>query len=136
MRICANFCLASWMNCSLISQMTHVSRFSLGDHQVQSKSQAPKKHANTSTHHPPHPLNEMTSSNPYSPPLSFSNLCYSRVNHTRTTSTTSQPRVSTTTAAVVPPVQDAQFEDKELEEIRRYEDFTTIGTSPPPSDGG
>ena len=35
-----------------------------------------------------------------------------------------QPRQS---LSVPPP--DAQFEDKELEEIRRYEDFTTIGKS-------
>jgi len=54
----------------------------------------------------------------------------SRANHTRTTSSASQPRVSTTTAVIAPAVQDAQFEDKELEEIRRYEDFTTIGIFP------
>ena len=36
-----------------------------------------------------------------------------------------QPRQSL--SVPLPAPTDAQFEDKELEEIRRYEDFTTIG---------
>lgn len=44
--------------------------------------------------------------------------------------TTAQPRQSVSILQTPLPQPETQFDDKELEEIRRYEDFTTIGIIP------